>query len=110
MFENLKKANYKVFALKIKKNTGQFPHSKDWVIKNGYPDKLAKTYGEDIPSPDNKSAMLIPGTTQIQERRFPGLMNTSKNKLINCIQDFGYIQKQDLFDNSKKKLIFVETC
>ncbi len=37
MFENLKKANYKVFALKIKKNTGQFPSSKDWVIKNGYP-------------------------------------------------------------------------
>lgn len=37
MFENLKKANYKIFALKIKKNTGQFPHSKDWIIKNGYP-------------------------------------------------------------------------
>lgn len=33
----LKKIHYKVFALKIKKETGKFPTSNQWVLKNNYP-------------------------------------------------------------------------
>ena len=37
MIENLKKIHYKVFALKIKRDSGKFPLLADWTLKNNYP-------------------------------------------------------------------------
>lgn len=77
------------------------------IIKNGYPDKLAKTFGEFIPDPDVKSAMLIPGTKEIASRRRPGLMDMDPESLINCISDAGYIPRKDLFDQNSSNSDYV---
>ena len=74
------------------------------IIKHGYPDKLAKTFGEDIPDPDVRSAMLIPGTNNIAPRRRKGLMDLSKEDLINCISDSGYISRKTMFDKDYSML------
>jgi hypothetical protein len=74
------------------------------ILKNGYPDKLAKTFGEDIPDPDVKSAMVIPGTKNIASRRRIGLMDLSKDQLIDCISDSGYISRKTTFDKDYSSL------
>uniref|UniRef100_A0A6C0I9S1 Uncharacterized protein n=1 Tax=viral metagenome TaxID=1070528 RepID=A0A6C0I9S1_9ZZZZ len=76
------------------------------ILLNGYPDKLAGKYCEDIPIPDKKSAVFIPGTNIIESRRFKGLNDLSKNELLNCIQDSGYIRKKTKFDSYS---VFKET-
>ena len=69
------------------------------IIRNGYPDSI----NEDVPNPDTKSAVFTPGTKKIEQRRFPGLVNISKNELLKCIEDSGYIKEADVFDNIRGK-------
>ena len=70
------------------------------ILKHGYPDKGASKYDENIPNPDNKSAVFIPGTKVIESRRFSGLDSLGKNELLNCISESGYIKPTDVFDTN----------
>jgi len=68
------------------------------ILLNGYPDKLASHFNEYIPDPDNKSAVFKPGTKTIESRRFKGLNEFTKDELLSCIEDSGYIRKKTTFD------------
>jgi len=69
------------------------------ILKNGYPDGL---FDESVPDPDNLSAVFIPGTKILESRRFPGLMDSSTENLLKCMEDTGYIGKKDIFYNGVK--------
>jgi hypothetical protein len=68
------------------------------ILLNGYPDERSEFFNENIPNPDNKSAVFIPGTNIVESRRFKGLNNMENSELLKCIEDFGYIRKKTKFD------------
>ena len=69
------------------------------ILMNGYPDAEAGKYLESIPNPDNLAAIYSPGTKIPESRRFKGLNDLSKDHLINCIQNSGYIESKNVFDD-----------
>jgi hypothetical protein len=72
------------------------------MLINGYPDPEATAlYNENIPDPDNLSAVFVPGTDRLESRRFKGLKDLSKEQLINCIEESGHIKKKSIFDASE---------
>uniref|UniRef100_A0A6C0B0W4 Uncharacterized protein n=1 Tax=viral metagenome TaxID=1070528 RepID=A0A6C0B0W4_9ZZZZ len=69
------------------------------MLINGYPDSEAARYGETVTKDD--SAIYIPGTKVIEQRGFPGLNTLSKDELIACMKDKGYVRESNIFDKSK---------
>ena len=91
---------YEPCCFKLKKTGKDSIERLHDILINGYPDKDALKYEENIPDPDNLPAVYKPGTKILESRRRLGLKDLSKDTLIQCIQDSGYIQKKTIF--SKK--------
>ena len=92
---------YEPCCYKLKDNGKDSKNRYLKILKHGYPDSEAASYDENIPNPDTKSAVYIPGTKTLESRRFKGLMDMDQNELMSCIQDSGYIREKDIFDQSE---------
>ena len=88
---------YEPCCYKIKK-TGQ--DSQDAVYK-----RWRLGFDNDIPDPDNLSAVFIPGTKIIESRKFKGLNDLTKEQLLDSLEYFGYIGKESPFKKGSIKLI-----
>ena len=86
---------YEPCCYKIKKSGKDSLKQIEYNQKHGYPNS---TNPDNIPDPDNLSATFTPGTRAQESRRYPGLLNTSKDELMKCLEDFGYIGKETIFD------------
>jgi len=62
-------------------------------------------FSEGIPDPDTLSAVYIPGTKTVESRRFKGLNDFTQQQLLDSLEYFGYIGKQNTFKKSKKKSV-----
>jgi hypothetical protein len=71
------------------------------ILMNGYPDKNVEVYSESVPDPDNLTSIYKPGTKIQESRRRPGLNDLSKDHLLQCIQDSGYIEEKTVFKDPK---------
>jgi hypothetical protein len=68
------------------------------MLVNGYPDAEAfSLYGELIPDPDTETAVYYPGTLTQESRRFKGLKDFSKETLLKCMENTGYIEAANVF-------------
>jgi hypothetical protein len=68
------------------------------IIRNGYPDADALKYNEWIPDPDTLTAVNYPGTNRQESRRIKGLKDFSKETLMKCMEDTGYIEAPNIFN------------
>jgi hypothetical protein len=82
--------------------TGKYTKQK-WLnmIKNGYPDPDAIERG-DIPVYGD-SAVYIPGTKTVESRAHPGLLKMDRQKIINFLEKFNYIKRDDLFTKKTQR-------
>lgn len=64
------------------------------IIENGYPDPEAAIYNEE---PDALTSVYKPGTKIREIRARQGLKDLSRNELLKCIEDAGYIEEATLF-------------
>ena len=90
---------YEPCCYKLKDNGKDSKSRYKQILTYGYPDSQAAKYDENIPNPDDKSAVFIPGTKIVESRRFAGLNNMSKDSLIKCIEKAGLIKEKTVFDN-----------
>jgi len=67
------------------------------ILINGYPDSDAGKYGEIIPDPDTQTSVYKPGTKIKESRRRLGLKDLPRDHLIQCIEDYGYFEKKNIF-------------
>jgi hypothetical protein len=89
------------------------PSSPDYVgrykniILNGYPDAKAGLFGENVTPGD--SAVFVPGTKIVEPRSHPGLNNMSRQQLMSCMENSGYLRNLNTFDeyNSFKRSVNV---
>jgi hypothetical protein len=81
---------------------GEYTREK-WIsmIKNGYPDQDAIDRG-DIPVYGD-SAVYIPGTKTVESRAHPGLLKMSREKIIEFLENFNYIKRDDLFTKKTQR-------
>ena len=70
----------------------------DKILINGYPDEDAIYHGEVIPDPDKDTAVYSPGTDIQESRRFKGLKDFSREELMKCMEDTGYIEAPTIFN------------
>ena len=75
------------------------------ILKHGYPDELAEKYFENVPDPDNLSAVYSPGTKIPESRRFKGLMDLSKEHLLECIEQSGYMDTDNTYIVIKNEIL-----
>jgi hypothetical protein len=86
-------------CFKLKKSGKDSEERYKNILLNGYPDTDASKYFENIPDPDNLTAIYKPGTKIPETRRFRGLNDFSKDELINCIERSGYIKSKNVFND-----------
>jgi hypothetical protein len=88
----LRKDNlYEPCCRKLKKTNKDSEERYRNILIYGYPDELAKKYGESIPRLGD-SAVYIPGTKTVEPRAFAGLISYSKKELIDLIEEYGYMR------------------
>ena len=73
------------------------------ILINGYPDAEAIKFNEIIPDPDDKTSIYKPGTKIRESRRRPGLNDFTQKQLIKCIEDSGYIKKDNVFKSNESE-------
>jgi hypothetical protein len=71
------------------------------MIKNGYPDPDAIARGDNPVYGD--SAVYIPGTKTVESRAHPGLLNMDRQKIIEFLENFNYIKRDDLFSKKTQR-------
>ena len=59
--------------------------------------KALDSYGEIIPDPDTQTSVYKPGTKIKESRRRLGLKDLPRDHLIQCIEDYGYFEKKNIF-------------
>ena len=90
------------YKLKETKGTQHYVGRARKALLHGYPDNEMEIHGETI-SPDD-SAVFVPGTKRVESRGFPGLINMSKEEIINCLENSGYIiTNPNVFQETKKR-------
>jgi hypothetical protein len=93
---------YEPCCYKMSKTSGKQDSTDRYfeILKNGYPDKESIKWGEEVPDPDDLSAVYKPGTKILESRRFKGLNSLDKSELIDYIEETGNIHEKDIFDIS----------
>lgn len=99
---------YEPCCYKLKENGKDSLKRYKNILKNGYPDADAEKYDENIPDPDDKSAVFSPGTKILESRRFKGLMDMEREELFQCMKNTGYIKKEDIFDCGEYKSLKIQ--
>jgi hypothetical protein len=67
------------------------------ILVNGYPDEKGEFDNGRIPDPDTETSVYSPGTKTLESRRFKGLKDFSKEDLLKCMEDTGYIEPSNVF-------------
>ena len=90
------------YKLKDTKGTQHYVGRVRKSLIYGYPDDEMESFGETISPGD--SAVFVPGTKRIEPRAFPGLSKMSKEEIINCLENSGYIiTNPNVFQESRKR-------